>query len=837
MLLVLVDRRCMVSFSGEERFLSDAAAPHVISSYQNTISSIKRIIGRRFDDPAVQREIENFVTCKVVPVDDGASCGFEVSYDGKTHVFSPQAVMGMLLGQLKVIADASNPGSTAADVVIGVPASFTNSQRVAMLEAAQIGGINCLRLFNDNTAIALGYGFFRQAKQPFDESKPTTVLFVDVGYSQATASVVCYRDKAAKVLSCVTDGEAGGRELDLGISKFLAAEFARIHGGLDCWSNIKARIRLLQAAEKAKKTLSPYGVSEAYVNLEFLHEEKDLAVRMTEEQLESLAAPIASRIETVVRQALTNASLSPADISNVETVGGAVRVRPVKRAIATALEMPLDEATGHGLGTSLNQDEAVCRGCALQCAMLSPLFRVKDFEIVDRLPYSITLNWEADAEATAAAAASSSSSAAAEAGAEEEEDAKAETSTSLVMFHQGDSFPLTRRITFQRRRPFKIAAKYDDSNASSGDAGLGVFTVGGFPEAVTGAKPLPDGSKPHPPKVRVDFAINLHGVIEVSQAVVLVERKEEPEASPKTEADAPAKAEGEGAESAKPEEDTAAKTEEKPAAEEAPKKKKFRKVPLIVTADSAQGRLSSAALAAACSDELKMKAADEQIRRRHARRNDIESYVYKMRDEIGSSLRSFATLDEADALRADLADAEDWVCYGDGYDADFDTLTARFTQLRAKGDPITQRAWESEHREDASSRLLAATENYATVARTLDGKFAHLLDTDRDRLRSAVRTAEEWLRDLQDKQSALPLTANPVLRVADIDAKLRWLTAECDPVVNRPPPPPPSAAPPPAPAATEEAKPAADEAKPAPAAEGEEAKPNEGKEEAEPASA
>jgi hypothetical protein len=182
-----------------------------------------------------------------------------------------------------------------------------------------------------------------------------------------------------------------------------------------------------------------------------------------------------------------------------------------------------------------------------------------------------------------------------------------------------------------------------------------------------------------------------------------------------------------------------------------------------------------------------------------------------MRSKIEGELSGFAKEEEAETLRTQLADAEDWVCYGDGYDADLEALTARMTQLRALGDPIAQRAWEAEHRGPAAAGLIEGVEKYKDIVRSTDERYEHLGDEDRDRLRSATRTAEEWLRTLQDQQSARAPVEDAVLKTAEIQAKLRWLTTECDPVANKPKPPPPA---PPAEADAAAAPAEADAAKP-----------------------
>lgn len=420
------------------------------------------------------------------------------------------------------------------------------------------------------------------------------------------------------------------------------------------------------------------------------------------------------------------------------------------------------------------------------------------------------------------------------------------------MFSAGDPTPVTRRITLHRNKPFEIRAIYPDPPAGTAPL-LARFTVGGFPSSIDTAAPAP--------KVRVDFTHDIHGILRIAHAVVLQRKPDEPvpapAPSPQAAQDGPADqqpaaaaAAGDAKDttedkpetgaandapdaSAKPDDNAAANGEQdaakadeagKPEAsadadqakQDAPadapapaaaptaapaKKKRFRKVPLAISQPVCPGSLGETGLRTAYEAELAMQRADAVIRQTHARRNEIEEYVYGTRERIEGELAGFATEEEAENLKAELAEAEDWVCYGDGYEADLDTLTARLTALRALGDPIAKRAWEAEHRGPAAARLLESVERFKSIAGSAEERYDHLSQEDRDRLRSATRTAEHWLRELQDTQSAMAPVQDPVLLTADIETKIRWLDGECSPVANKPKPPPPAPAPEPAPAA------------------------------------
>lgn len=220
----------------------------------------------------------------------------QLAYNDSTEVFTPQQVAGMFLAKMKALVQAAT-GQKACDVVIGVPAFFNDAQRHAMLDAARIGvstrgntavdchsclipcalalqGVNCLRLLNENSAVALQYGLHRSAKGEFDDSKETFVMFCDMGHASFTVSVVGFVKGKLRIVATACERNTGGRDLDAAIARHIAAEFQAKYK-LDAWANKKARMKLMSAAEKVKKDLSPYGVNQAPINIECLMEDRD----------------------------------------------------------------------------------------------------------------------------------------------------------------------------------------------------------------------------------------------------------------------------------------------------------------------------------------------------------------------------------------------------------------------------------------------------------------------------------------------------------------------------------------------------------------------------------
>lgn len=197
-----------VAFSGKQRFIGNEAAAQTQSNPKNSISNLKRFIGRPADDPTLPVE-SNFITYKIVPGARGYA-GIQVSYDDKTELFQPEQIAGALFQKLKGIAEGGLEGTKVTDCVIGVPAWWTDVQRRALLDAANIAGLNVLRLINETTAVALQYGILK----PLPKDQELKCLFVDVGHSTTQVSLVSFTEGKLTVLGTAADRNLGGRDFD-----------------------------------------------------------------------------------------------------------------------------------------------------------------------------------------------------------------------------------------------------------------------------------------------------------------------------------------------------------------------------------------------------------------------------------------------------------------------------------------------------------------------------------------------------------------------------------------------------------------------------------------------
>lgn len=799
----------MTSFSGKQRFMGEGALSISRSNYKNTVRDMKRLVGRKWGEPELMQDLErlSFETEKH-PQTGGVGC--RVEYDGKQILVTPEQVIAMMLTKITDVAKAANSGLAVVEAVLGIPGWYTDAMRRAMLDACHIASLNCLRLMHESTATALAYGIYRSAKGHFDDAKPQHVLFIDLGHSTFSASVVSFTKSALTVKSACYDRMLGGRDMDWAIAQNLADDF-KAKFKLDARASKKSLIKLLDAAEKAKKTLSPVGVTEANVNIECLVDEKDYNGKLSLETFEGLIAPLVARMSAPIEQALSEAGVTRQELEAVEIVGGSTRVPAVKKHIATLLQTD-QSLVNFGLSCTMNADEAVARGTALQCAMLSSKFRVKEFQVNEAVQYPVLVSWEppaAEEQTTISKEDSVDES-------NGEGSSKASTAGQEIIFKRNDRTPLTRRLTIKHREPFSVKVAVADSS---------LLPQGVSPEIGTFKIDVPETAKaaPAPPSVRLHIKHDINGIVSVATAELMKEII--PEAKPAADtADTTATTDAAESKEAKDGMDVDSKSATGTAADGAasdetesanaasadskedgsaaagngtgePAKKKFRAVPLSV--QGATAAWSASELMKAVEEEASMAHQDRVVAETANKRNELETYIYSTRDRIAESgdLHPFASSAEATKLGDALRDAEDWLYSDEGFESAKSVYATKLSDLQTLGTPLDTRLWESQNRAGAASDLRAATEMYKKFANSQEESTAHITDEDKDKVRAHAVKAEEWLYDRQGKQSALSPATNPAFTVKETRAQMDELHKACRPIMMAPKPKPAPAAP------------------------------------------
>uniref|UniRef100_A0A673J8D1 Heat shock 70 kDa protein 4-like n=1 Tax=Sinocyclocheilus rhinocerous TaxID=307959 RepID=A0A673J8D1_9TELE len=690
-----------VSFGPRNRSIGAAAKSQVVTNCKNTVQGFKRFHGRAFSDPYVQAAKSSLVF-DLAQMPTGTT-GIKVMYMEEEKVFSIEQVTAMLLTKLKETAEAALK-KPVADCVISVPSFFTDAERRSVMDAAQIAGLNCLRLMNDTTAVALAYGIYKQ-DLPAPEEKPRTVVFVDVGHAGYQVSVCAFNKGKLKV------------RLFLHILSMVLV--LNRHSML-----IFKLIKITKALNKITKNCANIKI-------------KTVSIKIKKE-----------------------------DIYAVEIMGGASRTPAIKDRISKFF--------GKELSTTLNADEAVARGCALQCAILSPAFKVREFSITEVVPYPIALKWTSAAD---------------------------EGVSDCEVFPKNHAAPFSKVLTFYRREPFSLEAYYNNpKELPYSDPTIGQFTI----QKVV---PQPSGESS---KVKVKVRVNVHGVFSVSSAS-LVEVVKSAEGEEPMEMDTPVKEDevkssllmaflmvlsypitsGDplGTEQLTSTEDNKQeekKNEQPPQAKKAKVKTKTVDLPIE---NSLNWQLAGEALNLFVENEGKMIMQDKLEKERNDAKNYVEEYVYEMRDKLHGVLENFVSEDR-DSFSLKLEDTENWL-YEEGEDQQKQVYIDKLVELKKLGEPIQNRYTEAEERPKALDELGRQIQQYTKVVEAYKAKdelYDHLDELEMMKVDKQMNEAMTWMNNKMNLQSKQSLSQDPVVKAQEIQAKTKELYSACNHIVTKPKP-------------------------------------------------
>lgn len=360
-----------VAFNDSERLIGDAAKNQSAMNPSNTVFDAKRLIGRHYNEKTVQEDIKNW-PFKVVNVDSKPK--IEVEYKGETKKFFPEEISSMVLTKMKEVAE-SYLGKTINDAVITVPAYFNDGQRQATKDAGVIAGLNVLRIINEPTAAAIAYGLDKKV------GTEKNVLIFDLGGGTFDVSILAIEDGIFEVKSTNGDTHLGGEDFDHLMVEHCKGFFKQKHKK-DITSNKRAVRRLRTACERAKRTLS--GSSQANIEIDSLFEGIDFYHTITRAKFESLCQKQFQGCLDPVEKCLTDANLQKGSIHDVVLVGGSTRIPKIQSLLS-------DFFKGKELNKSINPDEAVAYGAAVQAAILSGSKdeAVQDLLLLDVAPLSL----------------------------------------------------------------------------------------------------------------------------------------------------------------------------------------------------------------------------------------------------------------------------------------------------------------------------------------------------------------------------------------------------------------------------------------------------------------
>ncbi|KAI4388184.1 hypothetical protein MLD38_000537 [Melastoma candidum] len=717
----------VVCFGEKQRFLGSAGAASATMHPKMTVSQVKKLVGRKFADPEVQTELQRmpFETC------EGPDGGIlvRVQYAGEVHTFSPVQIMAMLFTHLKDISE-KNMDMPVSDCVIGVPSYFTDLQRREYLNAAVIAGLKPLRLLHDCTATALSYGIY---KTDITNKSPINVAFVDIGHCDTQVCIASFNIGHMKILSHSFDCSLGGRDFDEVLFDHFAKQFKEEYK-IDVYANVKASIRLRAACEKIKKILSAN--AEAPLNIECLMDEKDVKGHIKRDDFERLASGLFDRIGIPCRKALADAGLPLERLHSVELVGSGSRIPAVGKLLTSIFRKEPSR--------TLNASECVARGCALQCAMLSPAFRVREYEVQDSIPFSIGILLDG---------------------------VPVKVDSNDVLFPRRHPIPSFKALTFHKSGTFHLEVFYakPDELPSSASPKISCFTIGPF-KSVHGEKI----------KVKVRILINLHGIVTVDSAKLIEEHvdgiiargdggpeMDRMDVDPTLDAGSASRQNGaEDVYPSKPSQSSGYDARDY-------KSSKKHDIPVSVMV---YGGMSHADLCEALEKEIQLAQQDRIAEQTKERKNALESFVYDMRNKLFNSYRSFATDVERDGISRSLQQTEDWL-YDEGDDETENAYAMKLEDLKKLVDPVESRYKEEEARAQASKDLMNSITNYRSSANSLPHR-------DRELMMGECFKAEQWLKDKSQLQDSLPKNNDPVLWSSEIRSRAEALARKCSQVTK-----------------------------------------------------
>uniref|UniRef100_A0A0N4Z1P7 Heat shock 70 kDa protein 4L n=1 Tax=Parastrongyloides trichosuri TaxID=131310 RepID=A0A0N4Z1P7_PARTI len=732
-----------VAFGNKDRVSGVGARQKVNTNFKSTVLNFKQLLGLKFSDPRAQK-MKRFIPCEMVQLEDD-NIGLKVNYLGEWQILTPEQIAAALFVKLKSITEqACSEIKCVSDLVVSIPPYFTDIQRRALKVAVDLTGMNCLKLVNENSAAASAYGIYK-SDLPVEGNPPRIVAIIDGGHTSVQATLCSFNKGKCEIIGYTYDTDVGGLYFDDCIREHFRKMFIEKYK-IDAETNPRSWLRLLDECEKIKKQMSTNSIAMP-LNIECFMNDIDVSGKMSRDEFEHVAGPLFEKIKNILHKLFEETGYTPDKVNEVEIIGGSSRV-PLFRKI-------VKDVFGKEPKTTMNQDDSISRGAALQCAILSPAVRVRDFSLYERLGNQVVIKYG--------------------------------DSNDLKSLWKGNAeIGSSKLITTFRKEDFIIDGLYNAPYEVQPQNFIGRWII-------KGVTPNSDGGEK---KIKVKAGVDYSGIFNVFGATayeIVPLSKEELEAEAAAKAAEAAKAAATSNEEKKEGDETKKEADNKKKENE---EEKVKEEPAIKTKTITTELIIEAQIPyqfnvlKAREFEFKMQQTDLLEKQKADAKNAVEEYVYNMRDKLCETLSEFIQENDAEEFKSLLQKTEDWL-YEDGEDAETKVYEEKLSFLKKYGDPVVERYQEFESRAisfEAIEHKIMQVDKFIDQYSAGVEAYSHIDETDVKKVQDAVEEKRRWVWDNKDKQAKKAKYDAPHVWSHEINSAKASLDSIVNPIMNKPKP-------------------------------------------------